>query len=249
MSTIRSGNTETTGLVYQSDVTGNLVFETLGTTAVTISTDQNVTMANALTVSGNVTTAATLSAATLTGTLSTATQPNVTSVGTLGALSVTGNVTTGNLTVGSGRLAVDASGCVTMSAQPYILCKVFRATASIGYYSLDAKASRNLSVGTYGGDSAILAPVTGAYAISFNGITSNTTGRVDITLRKNGSVILASLNEDNGAGFHYRTISSVLYLIAGDAIQMYHGTAVTPYYTSGSGSDLEWCNFSMTLLG
>jgi hypothetical protein len=55
MSTIRSGNTETTGLVYQSDTTGNLVFETLGTTAVTISTNQNVTIANALTVSGNVT--------------------------------------------------------------------------------------------------------------------------------------------------------------------------------------------------
>jgi hypothetical protein len=59
MSTIRSGNTETTGLVYQSDVTGNLVFETLGTTAVTISTDQNVTMANALTVSGNISSSST----------------------------------------------------------------------------------------------------------------------------------------------------------------------------------------------
>ena len=59
MSTIRSGNTETTGLVYQSDVTGNLVFETLGTTAVTISTAQNVTMANALTVSGNISSSST----------------------------------------------------------------------------------------------------------------------------------------------------------------------------------------------
>ena len=170
-------------------------------------------------------------------------------------VSAAGNITGGNiatagsLNVGSGQLAVNASGRVTMSAQPYILCKVFRATATIGYYSLEAKASRNLSVGTYGGDSAILAPVTGAYAINFNGITNNTTGRVDITLRKNGSVMLASLNEDNGTGFHYRTISSVLYLIAGDAIQMFHGTAVGPYYTSGSGSDLEWCNFSMTLLG
>jgi hypothetical protein len=59
MSTIRSGNTETTGLVYQSDVTGNLVFETLGTTAVTISTAQNVTMANTLAVSGNISSSST----------------------------------------------------------------------------------------------------------------------------------------------------------------------------------------------
>jgi hypothetical protein len=59
MSTIRSGNTETTGLVYQSDTTGNLVFETLGTTAVTISTDQNVTIANALAVSGNISSSST----------------------------------------------------------------------------------------------------------------------------------------------------------------------------------------------
>ena len=62
MSIIKSGNTETTGLVYQSDTTGNLVFETLGTAAVTISTTQNVAMAGNLAVAGLYTNTANISA-------------------------------------------------------------------------------------------------------------------------------------------------------------------------------------------
>ena len=62
MSTIQSGNTETTGLVYQSDTTGNLVFETLGTTAVTSGPDQNVALANSLTLTNFYTNTANISA-------------------------------------------------------------------------------------------------------------------------------------------------------------------------------------------
>lgn len=145
--------------------------------------------------------------------------------------------------------AMDHAGRVTMPYKPHILCKVFRASSSAGYYSFDAKASRFLSVGTYGGNPAILAPVAGVYAISFNGITTSTSGRVDLNLYKNGGNILSSLNEENGSGYHYRTISTTLYLNVGDAIQMYHATSVTPYYLNAGGSDLEWCNLSMTLLG
>ena len=156
MSTIKSGNTETTGLAYQSDTTGNLVFETMGVTAVTIDNNQNVAMAGNLTVSGNiagdyilgngsqltglpesysnanvaaylptytgnlaslsgnVTTTATVSATTLTGTLSTAAQPNITSVGTLSSLNVTGNISGGNVS------ATALTGTLSTAAQPNI---------------------------------------------------------------------------------------------------------------------------------
>ena len=43
MSKISAGTTTTTGLIYTSDTTGNLVLQTNGTTtAVTIDTSQNV---------------------------------------------------------------------------------------------------------------------------------------------------------------------------------------------------------------
>jgi hypothetical protein len=53
MSTIASGNTSTTGLVQSSDTTGNLVFQTNGTTtALTLGTNQNATFAGGITVAG-----------------------------------------------------------------------------------------------------------------------------------------------------------------------------------------------------
>jgi len=56
MSTISAGNTLTTGFISSSDTTGNLVFQTNGTTtALTLSTSQNATLANNASVVGSVT--------------------------------------------------------------------------------------------------------------------------------------------------------------------------------------------------
>jgi hypothetical protein len=147
------------------------------------------------------------------------------------------------------RMVIDSGGRVTTQNQPSILCKVFRASSTIGYYSLEAKSSRNLSVGTYGGNSAIIAPVAGVYAVNFNGITSSSTGRVDLMLYKNGTTFMSSLTQEGVSGYQYRSIATTIVLAQGDALQIYHGTAVAPYYASGSGGDLEWCNFSVTLIG
>jgi len=55
MSTIAAGNTLTTGFVSTSDTTGNLVFQTNGTTtALTLTTGQNATLANNVSVVGSV---------------------------------------------------------------------------------------------------------------------------------------------------------------------------------------------------
>ena len=54
MSTIAAGTTSTTALVNTGDTTGNLVFQTNGTTtAMTIDTSQNVALTAGLSVAGN----------------------------------------------------------------------------------------------------------------------------------------------------------------------------------------------------
>ena len=57
MSTISSGNTTTTALIYTADTTGNLVFTTGGanTVALTLSNIQAATFANNVTVAGSIT--------------------------------------------------------------------------------------------------------------------------------------------------------------------------------------------------
>ena len=55
MSTISAGNTLSTGFIASSDTTGNLVFQTNGTTtALTLTTGQNATLANNVSVVGSV---------------------------------------------------------------------------------------------------------------------------------------------------------------------------------------------------
>lgn len=53
MSSINSNNT--TGIVYNSDATGTLQLQTVGNTAINMDVNQNVTLANNLVVTGNIT--------------------------------------------------------------------------------------------------------------------------------------------------------------------------------------------------
>jgi hypothetical protein len=101
LSTASQPNVTSVGTLGSLSVSGNLTVDS-NTLVVDASNNRvGVGLTNpsvALDVSG------TVRATTLTGTLSTASQPNVTSVGTLGSLSVSGN-----LTVDSNTLVVDAS--------------------------------------------------------------------------------------------------------------------------------------------
>jgi hypothetical protein len=100
MSIISVGTTLTTGLVLSSDLNGNLVIKTgsAGTTAVTISAAQVVTLANALPVGSGGT--------------------GVTSIPTNGQLLV-GNgtgFTLATLTAGSGMTITNGTGTITLAA-------------------------------------------------------------------------------------------------------------------------------------
>lgn len=143
-------------------------------------------------------------------------------------------------------MTIDSSGRMAVPQQPHILCKTY--ASAVGFYSLSTISNRNLSVGTANGYSAIYAPVSGVYLISFNGIVSSSTGRYDINIFKNNGTFFSSLNEDNATGYHYRTISQAAYLTANDYIQIKF-SAGAAYYTTSGGTDMEWGNFSMTFLG
>lgn len=89
MSTISAGTTVTNSLVYTGDQTGNLVLQVAGsTTAVTLDTNKNVTLANNLSVTSNTTTGNLI---------------------VTGASTHTGNATFGNVTV-SGTISGTISG-------------------------------------------------------------------------------------------------------------------------------------------
>ena len=81
---------------------------------------------NLLTVTGNISTgnvsaSGAVTGATLTGTLTTASQPNITSVGTLSSAAVTGNVTAGNVYANSGTIGASLlTGTLTTAAQPNV---------------------------------------------------------------------------------------------------------------------------------
>lgn len=85
-------------------------------------------------------------------------------------------------------------------------------------------------------------PRAGVYLVGFNTILNTTTGRLDVKIYKNdGAVSIATLNEDNGTGYHYRSASIVFNLATTDWIR-YYCVSGTTY------GDNEWTSFYMVYL-
>ena len=95
----------------QPNITSLGTLSSLGVTGAVSAGSMSASSGNfgTLSVVNNTTVGGSVSATTLTGTLSTAAQPNITSVGTLGSLAVTGAVTAGSL-----------GGTISTAAQPSI---------------------------------------------------------------------------------------------------------------------------------
>lgn len=147
---------------------------------------------------------------------------------------------------GVNRMLIDTNGYMTKPYQPMFRAQMYSSGAN-PYYSFYSMGSVGMSAGTYGGNPAVLAPVTGTYYISFNSIVaSSLTTRVDIYIRYNGGNLVATLSEENGSGYHYRSASIMTLLNAGDAIQINAGG--TAYNNSTGGTGSEWSNFSMALI-
>jgi hypothetical protein len=182
---------------------------TVGTTTVQTLTNKTLTgpTISAATFSGsstgtaNITLTGTVSATTLTGTLSTAAQPNITSVGTLSSLAVTGNITSGNL---SGTSIV---GTLTTAAQTNIT-----SVGTLGSLSVTGNITSGNVSGTRGAftnvagtlETAAQTNITSVGTLSSLTVTNNITfggslidtGALDISTGANGNISLSP----NGTG-------------------------------------------------
>jgi len=187
MSSIASGTTTTTGLIYTSDTTGNLVLQTNGTTtAVTIDTSQNATFVGSIT-SGNVsisgtspltvnTTSANQFKASLNGTLYGQWFAN--NAYTFGVQNAAGGTTylgvdtNGNTLIGNptniGKLSVKAS------ANAYAQGIITEQSSGTNYWSMLSTISNNLYFGYNNADKGYINSSTGAYtAISDQRLKKN----------------------------------------------------------------------------
>jgi len=118
-----------------------------------------------------------------------------------------------------------------------------RFTESSGYVTLVYKeGSISVTSSTY-----LYPPRNGLYLIGFNTILQTNYGRSDIMIRKNNgsgtnSHSIATLNEANGDGYHYRSASIVWNLVTTDHIRFQNNGTVTTY------GDNEWTSFYMVYL-
>ena len=138
-------------------------------------------------------------------------------------------------------MAIDSSGRVTKPYQPHIRGAISRSTQSAGVGNLFYQRS---AIGLSFSTDRITVPVAGVYMITWMTIADSNTGRYDANLFINGNTICAALNEDNGAGFHQKTLSISANLSASDYIQFYQQR----WYSINSDPG-EWSNLSVTLLG
>jgi hypothetical protein len=118
-----------------------------------------------------------------------------------------------------------------------------RFAESTGYITLIHKeGSISVTNSTY-----LYPPRNGSYLIGFNSILNANYGRSDIMIRKNNGSgtnnhSIATLNEANGDGYHYRSASIVWNLVTTDHIRFQNNGGVSTY------GDNEWTSFYMVYL-
>jgi len=91
--------------------------------------------------------------------------------------------------------------------------------------------------------SSVTAPVAGVYQICFNTICPSSTGRVDAHISVNGVIVLETLSESGGVGFHYRSGSLSILLNVNDYVQFSNSA----WYDLNS-TTTTWKSASVTLL-
>lgn len=117
-----SGNIVDSNALSIITASGNVSLAPGGTNVI-VATSSGANITGTLSATGNATvgnlSTTTVTATTVAGTLSTASQPNITTVGTLGSLSVTGNISGGNVS-GTRGVFTNLVGTLETAAQPNI---------------------------------------------------------------------------------------------------------------------------------
>jgi hypothetical protein len=92
-------------------------------------------------------------------------------------------------------------------------------------------------------ENTVIVPITGLYMVGFNAIVDNSLGRIDIHIRWNGSILVSTLSEDNGSGYHYRSVSIPIYAAAGSGFSYELSTGIS------HTTIFNWNNFYVYLIG
>ena len=156
----------------------------------------------------------------------------------------------GGLNVGSGQLAVDASGRVTMSAQPAFDAVLTTTAGSVQFTTGNTAIVFNATNLNRGGhyntaNGRFTAPVAGVYWFSMTGMTTVTTW---YELRVNGAVLAqkhAPYSTNNGTYWSLSSSSWAISLNAADYVQIFTGNAGSGIYGGGNNHN----NFSGFLIG
>ncbi len=148
----------------------------------------------------------------------------------------------GGLNVGSGQLAVDASGRVTMSSQPAFSAYTTSSVTAYGVIPLNlthVNTGGHYNTSTY----RFTAPVTGNYLITA-GSAAFTATYADLGIKRNGTLFTNGEFGNNvfdSGGYPSDSRSIVMPLVAGDYVEFnYNGSspansALRPTYTAFSG--------------
>ena len=148
-------------------------------------------------------------------------------------------------TNGLQRMEIDSAGRVTMPYQPAFAAGRNLGTVSGGSYYVFNVISTNIGGHYNASNGAFTAPLAGCYCFMFQNIvgSGNTTTYNDAQLHINGSRIAEGRSEDRQGTWSTTSISKVVYMNAGDYVQIYADTGV--HY----GNDQFWTFFSGYLIG
>ena len=138
------------------------------------------------------------------------------------------------------RMRISSDGEVTTPLQPHWHGGVTNAAGSGIANSATTRTSRG---GLTFSASSVTAPVAGVYQICFNTICPSSTGRVDAHISVNGVIVLETLSESGGVGFHYRSGSLSILLNVNDYVQFSNSA----WYDLNS-TTTTWKSASVTLL-
>jgi hypothetical protein len=138
-------------------------------------------------------------------------------------------------------MTVNQAGRVNMPFQPCATGRLGKSGETAG--GLADIFQFNRQVGITQSGSLLTVQASGLYLIGVNHIANISTGRIDTSIAINGVGIAAALSEDNGTGYHFRSLQIMRYLNANDYIQY---TSASWY--SNQNFD-EWKSFYVAMIG
>jgi hypothetical protein len=120
---------------------------------------------------------------------------------------------------GTARVKITNAGVLQTFNRPYIMGWFAGGTTAGNFITLGSQQSGGGM--TITSSNKLVAPIAGLYQFGFQNIMNTSTGRNDLNIYVNGGLLVSTLSEDNGTGYHYRGASLGYYLNANDYIQFY----------------------------